>query len=92
MELPNAMITRKIGPELAVGCAVVCKPAAETPLSAVALGELAERAGIPPGIFNIITSDLSAEIGIELCNNSVVRKLTFTGSTEVGRTLMRQSN
>jgi succinate-semialdehyde dehydrogenase/glutarate-semialdehyde dehydrogenase len=64
---PNAMITRKIGSALAVGCAVVCKPAAETPLlSAVALGELAERAGIPPGVFNIITNDLSAEIGIPL--------------------------
>jgi succinate-semialdehyde dehydrogenase/glutarate-semialdehyde dehydrogenase len=87
---PNAMITRKIGPALAVGCAVVCKPAAETPLSALALGELAQRAGIPSGVFNIITSNLSAEIGIELCNNPMVRKLTFTGSTEVGRTLMHQ--
>ena len=87
---PNAMITRKIGPALAVGCAVVSKPAAETPLSAIALAVLAEQAGIPAGIFNVITSNDGPAIGDEFCNNDKVRKLTFTGSTEVGRILMRQ--
>ncbi len=87
---PNAMITRKIGPALAVGCAVVCKPAGETPLSAIALVELADRAGLPSGLLSVITSDDGPEIGKELCNNEKVRKLTFTGSTEVGRILMRQ--
>ncbi|HUL95973.1 MAG TPA: NAD-dependent succinate-semialdehyde dehydrogenase [Usitatibacter sp.] len=86
---PNAMITRKVAPGLAVGCTFVLKPAEQTPLSALALAELAERAGMPRGVLNIVTGDPVA-IGQELCANPVVRKLTFTGSTEVGRILMRQ--
>ncbi|WP_422031768.1 NAD-dependent succinate-semialdehyde dehydrogenase [Roseovarius sp.] len=88
---PNAMITRKAGPALAAGCAFVGRPAAETPLSATAMGVLAERAGIPKGVFNIVTSSSSSEIGKEFCENPIVRKLTFTGSTEVGRILLRQA-
>ncbi len=90
---PNAMITRKVAPALAAGCTVVLKPAEQTPLSALALAELAERAGIPAGVLNIITadSDRSIEIGKELCANPIVKKLTFTGSTAVGRILMQQS-
>ncbi len=87
---PNAMITRKAAPALAAGCTVVLKPAEQTPFSALALAELAERAGIPRGVFNIVTGDAPA-IGKELCANPTVRKLSFTGSTEVGRILMRQS-
>ena len=87
---PNAMITRKAGPALAAGCTVVLKPAEQTPFSALAMAELAERAGIPKGVLNIITGDAPA-IGSELCANPKVRKLSFTGSTEVGRILMRQS-
>ena len=87
---PNAMITRKAGPALAAGCTVVLKPAEQTPYSALAMAELAERAGIPKGVFNVITGD-APSIGKELCANPVVRKLSFTGSTEVGRILMRQS-
>lgn len=87
---PNAMITRKIAPALAAGCTAVVKPAAETPLSALALAELAERAGVPKGVLNIIVGTNSAAIGQELCANQIVRKLTFTGSTGVGRILMRQ--
>ena len=87
---PNAMITRKAGPALAAGCTVVLKPASQTPYSALALAELAERAGIPKGVFNVITGN-SRAIGGELCANPTVRKLSFTGSTETGRTLMRQS-
>jgi len=87
---PNAMITRKVSPGLAVGCTVVLKPAEQTPFSALALAELAERAGIPKGVLNIVTGNPEA-IGKELCANPIVRKLTFTGSTEVGRILMRQS-
>ncbi|WP_417463464.1 NAD-dependent succinate-semialdehyde dehydrogenase [Kordiimonas sp.] len=87
---PNAMITRKVAPALAVGCAVVVKPAAETPLSALALAELAERAGVPKGVLNVVVGTKSRDIGGELCANQTVRKLTFTGSTEVGRILMRQ--
>ena len=86
---PNAMITRKAGPALAAGCAFVCKPAAETPLSALALAELAHRAGIPAGIFSIITGKAS-EIGGEMTSNPIVKGLTFTGSTEIGRMLMAQ--
>ena len=86
---PNAMITRKAAPALAAGCTMVLKPAEQTPLSALAMAELADRAGIPKGVFNVITGDAPA-IGGELCANPVVRKLTFTGSTEVGRILMRQ--
>lgn len=88
---PNAMIARKVAPALAVGCAFVAKPAAETPLSALAMAALAEQAGLPKGLFNVITSRASADIGQEFCSNNKVRKLTFTGSTNVGRILMRQA-
>jgi succinate-semialdehyde dehydrogenase/glutarate-semialdehyde dehydrogenase len=88
---PNAMITRKCGPALAVGCGFVARPAAETPLSALALAVLGERAGLPKGIFSVITSKRSSDIGKEFCENPAVRKLTFTGSTEVGRILLRQA-
>jgi succinate-semialdehyde dehydrogenase/glutarate-semialdehyde dehydrogenase len=87
---PNAMITRKAGPALAAGCTMVLKPASQTPLSALALAELAERAGIPKGVFNVLTGSAKA-IGGEMTSNPTVRKITFTGSTEVGRVLMRQS-
>ncbi len=86
---PNAMITRKCAPALAAGCPVVIKPATETPYSALALAVLAEEAGIPPGVLNILTGSASA-IGGELTSNPTVRKLSFTGSTEVGKILMRQ--
>ena len=86
---PNAMITRKCAPALAVGCTVVAKPASQTPYSALALAELAERAGIPPGVFNVVTGSAAA-IGGEMTSNPIVRKLAFTGSTEVGKTLMAQ--
>ncbi|SBT09984.1 succinate-semialdehyde dehydrogenase I, NADP-dependent [Candidatus Accumulibacter aalborgensis] len=86
---PAAMITRKVGPALAAGCTIVLKPAEATPLSALALAELAERAGVPKGVFNVLTGDPVA-IGGELCANPTVRKLSFTGSTEVGRILMQQ--
>jgi succinate-semialdehyde dehydrogenase/glutarate-semialdehyde dehydrogenase len=88
---PNAMITRKAGPALAAGCAFVARPAAETPLSAIVLAVLAERAGIPKGVFSVVTSSRSSEIGKEFCENPIVRKITFTGSTEVGRILLRQA-
>ncbi|MBL8513524.1 MAG: NADP-dependent succinate-semialdehyde dehydrogenase [Betaproteobacteria bacterium] len=90
---PNAMITRKAGPALAAGCTMVLKPAEQTPFSALAMAELAARAGVPKGVLNIVTgaSHSSPAIGQELCANPVVRKLSFTGSTEVGRILMRQS-
>jgi succinate-semialdehyde dehydrogenase/glutarate-semialdehyde dehydrogenase len=87
---PNAMITRKVAPALAVGCTVVIKPAKQTPLSATALAVLAEQAGFPKGVLNLVTSTDSRGVGEELCSNDKVRKLTFTGSTEVGRVLMRQ--
>ena len=86
---PNAMIARKAGAALAAGCTIVIKPAPETPFSALALAELAHRAGIPPGVFNVITGDAVA-IGGVLTSSPVVRKLSFTGSTEVGRILLRQ--
>ena len=86
---PLAMITRKAGPAIAAGCTVVLKPASQTPFSALALAELAERAGIPAGVFNIVTGAAS-EIGGELTSNPTVRKLSFTGSTEVGKILMAQ--
>ncbi len=88
---PNAMIARKLGPALAVGCAFISKPAGETPLSALAMAKLAEDAGLPKGLLSVITSRSSAAIGQEFCSNEKVRKITFTGSTEVGRILMRQS-
>jgi succinate-semialdehyde dehydrogenase/glutarate-semialdehyde dehydrogenase len=87
---PNAMITRKAGPALAAGCPVVAKPASETPLSALALAVLAEEAGLPAGVFNIVTSTHSREIGKELTESPLVRKFSFTGSTEVGKSLIRQ--
>jgi len=87
---PSAMITRKAGPALAAGCTMVLKPAGATPLSALALAELACRAGIPAGVFNVVTGD-SGPIGETLTRSPVVRKLSFTGSTEIGRQLMAQS-
>jgi succinate-semialdehyde dehydrogenase/glutarate-semialdehyde dehydrogenase len=88
---PNAMITRKIGPGMAAGCAGVIKPAKQTPLSALALAELADRAGVPAGVINVINGSSASAIGDELCSNPIVRKITFTGSTEIGRLLMKQS-
>jgi succinate-semialdehyde dehydrogenase/glutarate-semialdehyde dehydrogenase len=90
---PNAMITRKVAPALAAGCTVVVKPAEQTPLSALALAELAHRAGMPAGVLNLLPSDSihSVEIGRTLCDSPTVRKLSFTGSTAVGRILMQQS-
>ena len=87
---PNAMLARKIAPALAAGCAVVSKPAAQTPLSAIALAVLAERAGLPSELFSLVTSSKSSAIGQEMCANPLVRKISFTGSTEVGRILLRQ--
>lgn len=87
---PNAMITRKVAPALAAGCPVVIKPAEDTPLSALALAVLAERAGFPKGIFNVITTARPAEVGGVLTRHPLVRKLSFTGSTEVGKLLMAQ--
>ena len=87
---PHSMITRKVAPGLAAGCTIVLKPAEQTPFSALALAELAERAGFPKGVLNIVTGDPPA-IGGELCANPTVRKMSFTGSTEIGRLLMRQS-
>ena len=87
---PIAMITRKVGPALAAGCPVIVKPAGQTPLSALALAELGQRAGLPPGVLNIIVAKRSAEIGQLLCESNVVRHLSFTGSTEVGRILAKQ--
>ncbi len=89
---PIAMITRKVAPALAAGCTVVIKPAEQTPLSALAVAELAQRAGMPAGVLNILTADADASIAIGhvLCNSDVVRHLSFTGSTEVGRILSKQ--
>ncbi|WHP70743.1 NAD-dependent succinate-semialdehyde dehydrogenase (plasmid) [Phaeobacter inhibens] len=87
---PNAMITRKAGPAFAAGCGMVLKPASQTPYSAIALAVLAERAGLPAGLFSVITGS-AAEIGAEMTENPVVRKLTFTGSTEIGAMLYAQS-
>ncbi len=86
---PSAMITRKAGPALAAGCTMVCKPATQTPFSALALAELAQRAGVPAGVFNVITGS-ATEIGAQMTSNPAVRKVTFTGSTEVGKKLMAQ--
>lgn len=86
---PTAMLTRKVGPALAAGCAIVVKPALETPLSALAFASLAQRSGLPAGLLSVLTGDAVA-IGAELTSNPIVRKLSFTGSTEVGRILMRQ--
>ena len=87
---PNAMITRKVAPALAAGCTVVIKPAEDTPLSALALAKLAEQAGFPPGVFNVITTSDPAAVGGELTTHPLVRKLSFTGSTPVGKLLMKQ--
>ena len=89
---PSAMVTRKSAPALAVGCTMVLKPAEQTPLSALAIAALAEEAGVPPGVFSVVTGDASDApvIGGELTSNPLVRKLGFTGSTEVGKLLMRQ--
>src|SRR5437868_7722475 len=86
---PLAMITRKAGPAIGAGCTVVLKPASQTPFSALALAELAERAGVPRGVLNIVTGS-AAEIGAELTSHPTVRKLSFTGSTEIGKVLMAQ--
>ncbi|BAU75805.1 NADP-dependent succinate-semialdehyde dehydrogenase [Metapseudomonas furukawaii] len=86
---PSAMITRKAGPALAAGCTMVLKPASQTPYSALALAELAERAGIPKGVLSVVTGS-AGEVGGELTSNPIVRKLTFTGSTEIGRQLMAE--
>ncbi len=88
---PNAMIARKVAPALAVGCTFVGRPASETPLSALAMAVLAERAGLPKGTLSILPSQRSKEIGKEFCSHHSVRKITFTGSTEVGRILLQQS-
>jgi succinate-semialdehyde dehydrogenase/glutarate-semialdehyde dehydrogenase len=90
---PTAMITRKVAPAVAAGCTIVIKPAEQTPLSALALAELAQRAGLPPGVINIVTADSSnsIEVGKALCASPIVRHLSFTGSTPVGRILMQQS-
>ncbi len=87
---PAAMITRKAGPALAAGCTMVVKPASQTPLSALALAVLAERAGVPKGVFSVVTGSASA-IGAEMTSNPIIRKVTFTGSTEIGKKLMEQS-
>lgn len=89
---PNAMIARKVAPALAAGCAVVSKPAAETPLSTLALAVLAERAGIPAGLFSVVPTTRSAEFGEFVTKDARIAKITFTGSTAVGRTLMRQAS
>jgi succinate-semialdehyde dehydrogenase/glutarate-semialdehyde dehydrogenase len=87
---PIAMITRKVAPALAAGCPVVIKPAAQTPLSALAVAELAQRAGMPAGVLNIVTTSDSTSVGRVMCESELVRHLSFTGSTEVGRILMKQ--
>lgn len=87
---PTAMITRKAAPALAVGCAIVIKPAAETPLSALAIAELAQRAGLPAGLLNIIPTSHAKDVGDEMTQNPVVKKVSFTGSTPVGKMLMKQ--
>ena len=87
---PLAMITRKVGPALAAGSPVIVKPPSETPLTALAIAYLAEKAGFPPGVYNTVTTAKNSEVGLELCENSKVRKLSFTGSTATGKLLMRQ--
>ena len=89
---PHAMITRKVAPALAAGCTVVIKPAEDTPLSALALAELADRAGFPPGVFNVVPSNQPAKVGLELTTNPTVRKISFTGSTEIGKLIMKQAS
>ncbi|NNJ64120.1 MAG: NAD-dependent succinate-semialdehyde dehydrogenase, partial [Xanthomonadales bacterium] len=87
---PIAMVTRKVGPALAAGCPIVLKPAEDTPLSALALAELAQRAGVPDGVFSVVTSASGPKVGGEMTANPIVRKLSFTGSTATGKVLMRQ--
>jgi len=87
---PSAMLTRKAGPALAVGCSIIVKPATATPLSALALAELAQRAGLPAGVLNVVAGTRAREIGGEITTNPIVRKLSFTGSTEIGKELTRQ--
>jgi succinate-semialdehyde dehydrogenase / glutarate-semialdehyde dehydrogenase len=87
---PIAMITRKVAPALAAGCTIVLKPATETPLCALALAALGERAGIPAGVFSVVAGNRARDIGGEMTGNTIVRKLTFTGSTEIGKVLMAQ--
>ncbi|MVM32387.1 succinate-semialdehyde dehydrogenase [Spirosoma sp. HMF4905] len=87
---PLAMITRKVGPALAAGSPVIVKPPSETPLTALAISHLAEKAGFPPGVYNTVTTSKNAEVGLELCENNKVRKLSFTGSTAIGKLLMSQ--
>ncbi|NDH64489.1 MAG: NAD-dependent succinate-semialdehyde dehydrogenase, partial [Alphaproteobacteria bacterium] len=89
---PAAMITRKVAPALAAGCPVVVKPAEQTPLTALALAELAERAGFPKGVLNIVTTNQAPAVGLELTTNPIVRKVGFTGSTEIGKLLMKQAS
>ncbi|EPX84620.1 succinate-semialdehyde dehydrogenase [Rubellimicrobium thermophilum DSM 16684] len=88
---PNAMIARKVAPALAAGCAFVARPAAQTPLSALAMAKLAEEAGVPKGVLSVVTSTDASGVGLEFCENPKVRKLSFTGSTETGRLLLRQA-
>ena len=88
---PAAMITRKAGPALAAGCTFICKPASQTPFSALAMAELGRRAGLPAGVLNVVTGTAAAAIGGEMTSNPIVRKITFTGSTGVGKKLMEQS-
>lgn len=88
---PNAMIARKVAPALAAGCSFVARPASLTPLSALAMAKLAQEAGVPKGLLSVVTSTSSSEVGKEFCENPIVRKLTFTGSTEVGRILLKQA-
>jgi succinate-semialdehyde dehydrogenase / glutarate-semialdehyde dehydrogenase len=88
---PSAMICRKAGPALAAGCAVVLKPAESTPLSALALAVLAEKAGLPPGVFNVVTTGNPVPLGEAFCTNKLIRKISFTGSTRVGKLLMAQA-
>jgi len=88
---PQAMITRKVAPALAAGCAAVVKPASASPISALAAADLAARAGLPPGVFNVVTSTNSSAVGRELTTNPTVRKISFTGSTEIGKVLMVQA-
>lgn len=88
---PNAMIARKVAPALAAGCGFIVRPASLTPLSALAMAKLAEEAGVPKGLFSVVTSTSASAVGKEFCENPIVRKLTFTGSTEVGRILLKQA-
>jgi len=88
---PNAMIARKVAPALAAGCSFVVRPASLTPLSALSMAKLAEEAGVPKGVLSVVTSTKSSDVGKEFCENPIVRKLSFTGSTEVGRILLKQA-